>query len=261
MKVALKLSFREVIIQASQCFCHLPHYSTLYYRAQKLNNTELQTLITSVAEEIMSTLNSKHLELVMADGTGFGYKDTVTLSFKRGQELRKVKSHVMTEVLVAHTKNLTFFLGVNTGKAYADEGKLLLEMLAKVRSRGILRGKYFLADSLYGNRVKVLENFKSLGFYLVVKTTETFRRKVRNPLRREAKETYETKKEIYKKRFRVEQVIGIVKECFGDRDNTKNFSLAQIKILIRFLAYNISLLILLGHSKPFFIFQTPSFAS
>ena len=100
MKVALKLSFREVIIQASQCFCHLPHYSTLYYRAQKLNNTELQTLITSVAEEIMSTLNSKHLELVMADGTGFGYKDTVTLSFKRGQELRKVKSHVMTEVLV-----------------------------------------------------------------------------------------------------------------------------------------------------------------
>ncbi|RTZ59581.1 MAG: hypothetical protein DSZ31_03695 [Gammaproteobacteria bacterium] len=217
----------------------------------------LQKLIILFAKKISEILEVKNFELIMADGTGFGFEDSIFLSFKRGKELRKVKSHVMTEVLVTHTKGISFFVGVNTDKAYTEEGKLLLELLKEVEREGLLKGEFFVADSLYGNRIKVLEKFKLLGFKLVVNTKESLRRRIRHPLRKEAKEMYETNRDIYWKRYRIEQAIGIVKECFGDRDYTKKFYLAQIKTLIRFLAYNVGLFILLQF--PFYsFFQTPS---
>jgi len=120
----------------------------------------------------------------------------------------------MTEVLISHTKGISFFIGVNTDKAYTEEGKLLLELLK---------------DSLYGNRIKVLKKFKLLGFKLVVNTKESLRRRIRHPLRKEAKEMYETNRDIYWKRYRIEQAIGIVKECFGDRDYTKKILLSANK--------------------------------
>ncbi|MCX7990294.1 MAG: hypothetical protein N2648_06640, partial [Aquificaceae bacterium] len=37
---------------------------------------------------------------IVADATGFGYDDTVKLSYLRGRQIREVKSHIKTEVLI-----------------------------------------------------------------------------------------------------------------------------------------------------------------
>ncbi len=45
-----------------------------------------------------------------------------------------------------------------------------------------------------------------------------------------------------KNRFRVEQVIGIVKNRFGDRDCVRDFHVASLYVLARFALYNLILL-------------------
>jgi hypothetical protein len=48
------------------------------------------------------------------------------------------------------------------------------------------------------------------------------------------------RREIYKRnRYKVEQVIGIVKSRFGDRDKTKDFHVASLYFLARFVLYNL----------------------
>jgi len=48
---------------------------------------------------------------------------------------------------------------------------------------------------------------------------------------------------IYRKvRYRAKQVIGIVKNKFGDKDNVINFHVACLYVLARFALYNLTLL-------------------
>ena len=47
----------------------------------------------------------------------------------------------------------------------------------------------------------------------------------------------------YKGRYREEQFIGKEKNAYGDRDNTKSYNLACVYVLMRFLLYNIALLL------------------
>ena len=43
----------------------------------------------------------KKLKAIIVDGTGFGYAEAYYLKEKRGEKLRKVSSHIKTEVMVA----------------------------------------------------------------------------------------------------------------------------------------------------------------
>ena len=57
-------------------------------------------------------------------------------------------------------------------------------------------------------------------------------------------DTYYSKiKKIYRKvKCKVEQVIGIVKNKFGNKDNVINFHVTCLYVLARFVPYNLTLL-------------------
>ena len=142
-------------------------------------------------------------------------------------------------------------MGVRTGKAYSDECKLLMPMLRTLK----FRARYFLGDAYYG-KVEVLKEIKRLKIKPIVPIRDTRHMKVRHLVRLWTKENYEKGKEVYRKnRFKVEQVIGIVKNKFGDRDCVMDFHTASLYVLARFALYNLILLF-----KPFFYpFVLPSF--
>ena len=77
----------------------------------------------------------------------------------------------------------------------------------------------------------------------IVPVKDTVHTRVRDGYRQWARRSYEGRREVYRRnRFRVEQVIGIVKNVMGDRDWTKDFYVASLYVLGRFAIYNLALL-------------------
>ena len=247
VKIILNLSFREteeylkIYLPSEQ----VPDHTTLYYRFKKFPIKKIEKIIKQTAEQIIKKLGNKEIYTAIADGTGFGYDEAYYLNNKRGAEIRKIKSHIKTEVLIGSVKGKKFVLSVKTDKAYTDENKLLLQML----NEGVfdkIRGRYFLGDRYYGKNVKVLEELNRLGIDVIVPVKDKLRQKVRNKYRLKAKHNYEKefKRKVYKRhRYKVEQLIGNVKNWFGDRFNSKSFELAQRYVLVGFLLYNLYLLV------------------
>jgi len=253
LKILENLSLRDLESLLKELLPKAPDHATLCYRFKKIENTILEKLIHETAKEIMKTLNVKEFYCLIADGTGFGYSDTFNLTWMRGKQIRQVKSHVKTEVLVGVVKGKTIVVGVSTGKAYSDECKLLMPMLKTLK----VRARYFLGDAYYG-KVEVLNEIKRLKINPIVPIRDTRHMKVRHLVRLWTKENYEKGKEVYRKnRFKVEQVIGIVKNKFGDRDCVMDFHTASLYVLARFALYNLILLFKLLFSpfiSPFFPF-------
>jgi len=261
IKIMLNLSFRETEEYLKKYLPkdQIPDHTTLYYRFKNFPIEKIENLIKQTAEQIMKKLENKEVYTAIADGTGFGYDEAYYLNNKRGAQIRKIKSHVKTEVLVGTVNGKKFVLSAKTDKAYTDENKLLLQMLNEGVFENI-KGRYFLGDRYYGKSIEVLKKLNELGFDVIVSIKDTLRQKVRNEYRLKAKNNYEKefKKKVYKRhRYKVEQLIGNVKNWFGDRFNTKSFELAQRYVLVSFLLYNLYLLVILY----FFIFSFYCFFS
>ncbi len=240
IKTLEKLSLRDLEEKLKDLLPKVPDFTTIHYRFKKLNQDYLKDMIEQTAKEIMKQLKAKELYCLIADGTGFGYAQTYNLTWKRGKKLREVNSHIKTEILVGVVKNKSIVLSVNTDKAYADENRLLREMLSKLD----IRSKYFLGDSYYGKSVETLKIIKEKGMKAIIPVRDTFRMKVRDSYRVWAKDNYENNRDIYRRnRYKVEQVIGIVKNRFGDRDRTKDFYIGSLYVLGRFALYNLMLLV------------------
>jgi hypothetical protein len=126
----------------------------------------------------MEKLKAKEFHSLIADGTGFGYSDTFKLLWMKGKEIRQVRTHIKTGVLVGVVRDKAVVVGVNTGEAYSDEGKLLEPVLRALE----FRAKYFLGDAYYGS-VKVLREVKQLNMVAVVPVKDTVRKKARDPYR------------------------------------------------------------------------------
>jgi hypothetical protein len=63
--------------------------------------------------------------------------------------------------------------------------------------------------------------------------------KVRSQERLWAKEKYEKHKYLYKRnRYKIEQLIGDVKNIMDDRDNRRKYELANLYVLSMFAVYN-----------------------
>ena len=156
----------------------------------------------------------------------------------RGEKVRKVKAHVKTEVLIGVVRGKSIVLKVNTGKAYSDECGLLMPILEGLKTKA----KYFLADAYY-SKIDVLLKVKQLKMKAIVPARNTIYTDVKHSIRVCAKENHEKYKKIYRKvRYRAKQVIGIVKNKFGDKDNVINFHVARLHVLARFVLYNLTLL-------------------
>ena len=239
LKQLENLSLRELEERLKELFPNSPDHTTLWYRFRKLSKEYLEELIKQSAKQIKESLKAKEFFCIIADGTGFGYADTYKLSYKRGKELREVKSHVKTEVLIGLVRRKLVVLDVNVGSPYADEVVLLNPMLNSLE----FRARYFLGDAYY-DKVSVLKKVKDMNMHAVVPVKDTLRKKVRNPYRLWAKKNYEEKGELYRKhRASIERIIGMVKNAYGDRDWVKDFHVASLYVLAKFALYNLALLI------------------
>ncbi|GAB6072406.1 IS5-like element ISAae1 family transposase [Venenivibrio stagnispumantis] len=241
LKVLKDLSFRELEeeLRELKYFNEIPDFSTMHYRINKLQIENLNELVERIAKDIMKEMKNKEFYCVIADGTGFGYADTYKLSWKRGKELRKVKSHVKTEILIGIVKGIKVVIGVNTGKAYSDECKLLTPMLDNI----VFGARYFLGDAYYGKEKVIKKVEEELKMKAIIPVKDTTHKRVRNEYRKKAKENYEKNKDIYKKeRYKIEQLIGNIKNEFKDRDNLKDLDMARLHVIARFIIYNIIVL-------------------
>ncbi len=82
-------------------------------------------------------------------------------------------------------------IGVEMGKAYTDERKLLKEMMEGIK----VKGRYILGDALYGMDVKVLRLMFEKAKEVIVPVRDGLHKRVRNPLRKIVKWMYENGRE------------------------------------------------------------------
>jgi hypothetical protein len=124
------------------------------------------------------------IQYYIADATGFAYGDIYSLKWKRGIEVKQIKSHIRLEVIIAvDNKGKALILGCETGKAYASEIKLLNQILNKV---DFIKGLPFIADKGYDS-ISVIQKILDIGLIPAIKIKEIFRVKIKHPLRQLSK--------------------------------------------------------------------------
>ncbi len=243
VKLLFKLSWRDLEYNLNFLLKDqkIPDYTTLFYRANQIDEETIQKYIRYISVQIIAKVGK--INKLIVDGTGFGYNDTYRLMWERGKRLKEVKSHIKTEVLAFVEGRITIPIAIKVGKPYTDERKLFKEILKEI---SLDEKIYIIGDRLYGMDSQLskllLEEYRLTP---VIPVKEGIRNNVKDPYRRMLKDIYEENKEIYKERYKIEQLIGKIKNVYGDRDNTRIFSLACVFVLMRFLLYNISILMAL----------------
>lgn len=232
IKVIRGYSFRDTVFYLEEALkVKMPAISTLHYRFSKLNMMYFEKLFEKVLEELGV---EDTLELMVVDGTGFGYDDKQRLNWMRGKKMREVSSHVKVEVIVGKKKKEAILVGVRAGHAYSDERKLLLELMEKTG----VKARCVIGDALYGMSVEVLKKFFDRADLVLVPVKDTLHTKVRNPLRKKAQRMYESNRESYRERYVVEQVIGKIKNAYGRCESTKSYEMAVKSVMVKMIMYN-----------------------
>ena len=124
VKLLFKLSWRDLEYNLNFLLKDqkIPDYTTLFYRANQIDEETIQKCIRYISVQIIAKVGK--INKLIVDGTGFGYNDTYRLMWERGKRLKEVKSHIKTEVFIATKGKLTFPIEVEVSTAYSDERKL-----------------------------------------------------------------------------------------------------------------------------------------
>ena len=230
LKIARNLSYRDLEHQLKELnlFDKVPDFSSMFYRFKHLNELIIGYFIKKIASLIK---NFQKIKYSIIDATGFGFDDSFNLKMLRGKELRKVKSHIRLEAIVCVSENsYTFINGFYLDKAYSNENKMLFKLLENYS----FSSKFVLADALYSTN-KLAKYLIDKNLIPVIPTKDILHQKIKNPYRLKLKEYYEKYKSVYKKRNLIENTFAKIKIPFGDRENTKNISLAKKFILMKIL--------------------------
>ena len=252
LKIARNLSYRDLEhkLKELNLFDKVPNFSSIFYRFKHLNELTIGYFIKKIASLIK---NIEKIKYSIIDATGFGFDESFNLKMLRGKELRKVKSHIRLEAIVCVSEsNYTFVDGFYLDKAYSNENKMLFELLKNYS----FSSKFVLADALYST-TKLAKYLIDKNLLPIIPTKDTLHQKVKNPYRLKLKEYYEKYKPLYKKRNLIENTFAKVKIPFGDRENTKNISLAKKFILMKILLLNFATYLAIIFII-FLIFQTLS---
>jgi hypothetical protein len=108
-------------------------------------------------------LGGERLELVLADGTGFGFGLPYWACWRRGEELSRLPSHVKGVVVVGELLGKRVLLGPSLGPPYSDERQLAERWLQWQGSKGWGEGLWPVAHALYGMGREVLSQVRRLG--------------------------------------------------------------------------------------------------
>jgi len=241
LKVARRFSFRVLRTVYQDLFeGEVPSLSTLHYRFKRLDTQRLRSMVTILAILIERKLGRIKREYTFCDGTGFGFEKKVGLKYLRGKESKDVKEHVKVELLVGGTSAGDYVTGINVGPPYGDERKLLLQLFEELE---IVGDGYFVADALYGMSNKVLEELFERGFIPVIPVRDGIHTKIKSEIRKFVSEIYNKKRSIYSQRYRIEQVIGKIKNSYGDKERAKTYDMAAKSVIAKVILFNYCFLI------------------
>lgn len=82
----------------------------------------------------------------------------------------------------------------------------------------------------------LLERFMKLGLIPVIPVKRGIHNDIRHPIRKLIAKNYEALRELYKKI--IEQVIGKIKNSYGDKSTSKTFEMASKEVLAKVIAFN-----------------------
>ena len=169
LRTAQRASYRQLL------FCRAPEalpdqpvpaLGTLLYRLQTLADERWHALLSGLAAQGIAhkTPNAPFpTPVVFVDGTGVGFNTPFYAQFRRGAEIRRIRSHLKAVVLVYCRGGRRWVIGASLGRAYADEGRLLAGWLGRYGSGVAGSGALLVGDKLYGYRGRLLARVLRLG--------------------------------------------------------------------------------------------------
>jgi len=174
------------------------------------------------------------IDYLVVDGSGFSFNDLYPIKFLRGEEVRKVSSHVKVVFIIGIIKGKKrFIMQCNTGKPYASEVKLLKEVIEDLD----IKARYFIGDKCY-DCIEIIKAICKKRINPAIEVKETFRMKVKDKYRLKSK-INASKKRIYKNRNSVEAVFGNIKQKLSSHIFVKNIDIAERFAYIRAIIFNL----------------------
>ena len=128
-------------------------------------------------------------------------------------------------------------LGVRVESSYGEERKMFLSWLRGQREKIGERVKY-VGDGLYGKSIEILREAKRKGWEIYVKVREGIWQGVRAEERKEAMREWEEGREIYRQRYKIEQMIGLLKRSYGEGCRERSEEMAKKAIMMRAVLWN-----------------------
>jgi hypothetical protein len=122
---------------------------------------------------------------------------------------------------------------------------MFLSWLRGQRGEDRREGEKF-GDGLYGKSIEILREAKRRGWEIYVKVREGIWQGVRAKERKEAMREWEEGREIYRQRYKIEQVIGLLKRSYGEGCRERSEEMAKKAIMMRAVLWNMAVLTVSG---------------
>jgi hypothetical protein len=198
----------------------LPALGTLWYRLAQITDARWHAFLAwlaaqGIGRERAGVAAPPETPLVLVDGTGVGYNTPFYARYRRGAEIRRLRSHIKAVVLGYWQGGVVWVVGASLGGAYADEGRLLGAWLQAYGSGVVGSGALLVGDKLYGYRARLLEQVEQVGWVPVVRVEPGVRQRVRAGSRVRALGRLGRYGWALRARYRIEQVFGSVKRAYG----------------------------------------------
>ena len=85
---------------------------------------------------------------------------------------------------------------------------------------------------------EVLEKLIKAGFIPVVPVKDGIHTKIKSSVRKFVSEIYNRLRSVYRNRYRIEQVIGKIKNSYGDKENAKYYQMAEKWAVAKVVLFN-----------------------
>ena len=182
----------------------------------------------------------------MVDGTGVGYATPFYAQFRRGAEIRRLRSHVKAVVVGYWQGGRVWVMGAALGQAYADEGRLLGAWVAAYERGGLPWGTLLVGDALYGYRARLLGALEQAGWSPVARVSDGVWQRARASSRLRARARAEACPEVLRGRYRIEQVFGSVKSAYGSYVGSRSWRGARVWVWGMLVLWNLVGLVQVG---------------
>jgi hypothetical protein len=250
LQVAQQASYRQLLFGLAPQLLPthaLPALGTWLYRLQTLPEARWHALLTWLAEQgIALEQPAKPLEkpLVLVDGTGWGFDTPYYAQYRRGAEIRQMRSHGKGVVLGYWRGGAVWLVGASLGDAYANEAHLMAEWLDRYGAAGgtglpVPCGEaLWVGDKLYGRQARLLERVEAVGWLPVVRVAPSLYQSVRAPSRLRALGRLGEYGWALKERYRIEQVFGSVKRAYGSYMGCRRVAYVRVRVWGQLVLWN-----------------------